>query len=172
MTENNFDPNTGEPLNGGNKAEQPAPESQVYQESTQQQYNPNPAPMPQQYGQPNPYQTVPPEIRKWNWGAFSFNVWWGIGNKAYLTLLCLIPCFNLIWYFVCGAKGNEWAWKSGEFKDVEQFMAAQRTWNRAGLVCFIINIAGVALVLIFYAAIIALLTPFIDDYASSYVYQY
>lgn len=34
------------------------------------------------------------------------NIMWGIGNKSYLTLLCLIPLFNIIWIFVCGAKGN------------------------------------------------------------------
>ena len=47
---------------------------------------------------------VPSEIKKWNWGAFMMNIMWGIGNKSYLTLLCLIPLFNIIWIFVCGAK--------------------------------------------------------------------
>lgn len=50
---------------------------------------------------------VPEEIKKWNWGAFSLNILWGIGNKTYLPLLCLIPFFNLVWIFVCGIKGNE-----------------------------------------------------------------
>jgi hypothetical protein len=139
MSDNNFDPGQGQ--------------TPPYSPPPQPQYNPNPAPTPPpQYG-PNPYMEVPPEIRKWNWGAFSFNLFWGIGNKAWLALLCLIPCFNIIWMFVCGALGNQWAWKSGEFKDVEQFMAAQRTWNRAGLVYFIINIAGVVLLLLFWGAI-------------------
>ena len=55
---------------------------------------------------------VPQEIKNWNWGAFMFNIAWGIGNNSYLTLLCLIPLFNLVWIFICGAKGNEWAWKN------------------------------------------------------------
>jgi hypothetical protein len=150
MTENNFDPHTGEPLNNDTDSAQATPDPQVRQEtSPPPQFNPNPAPMPTpQYGQPNPYQAVPPEIRKWNWGAFMFNIIWGIGNKAYMSLLCLIPCFNFIWIFFCGAKGNEWAWKSGEFKDVEQFMAVQRTWNRAGFVYFIIWLCVIVLYLI------------------------
>ena len=83
---------------------------------------------------------VPSEIKKWNWGAFMMNIMWGIGNKSYLTLLCLIPLFNIIWIFVCGAKGNEWAWKNGNYSSPEEFFLVQNTWNRAGFVSFIITI--------------------------------
>lgn len=83
--------------------------------------------------------SIPPEIKKWNWGAFIYNIFWGFGSYSYLPLLCLIPIFNLVWIFVCGAKGNEWAWKSGKFNNVEEFLAIQETWNRAGLVSFIIS---------------------------------
>lgn len=85
---------------------------------------------------------VPVEVKKWNWGALMFNIMWGIGNKCYLPLLCLIPLFNIVWVFVCGAKGNEWAWKKGNYTDVETFLAVQNTWNRAGIVGFIILILG------------------------------
>ena len=84
---------------------------------------------------------VPVEIKGWNWGAFMYNIFWGIGNKTYLPLLCLIPLFNFIWIFVCGFKGNEWAWQKGDYTDVETFKAVQATWNRAGLVQFILTIA-------------------------------
>ena len=47
---------------------------------------------------------VPAEIKKWNWGAFMMNIMWGIGNKSYLTLLCLIPLFNIVWIFICERK--------------------------------------------------------------------
>ncbi|CAI3639112.1 ribonuclease G [Clostridium neonatale] len=70
---------------------------------------------------------VPSEIKKWNWGAFMMNIMWGIGNKSYLTLLCLIPLFNIIWIFVCGAKGNEWAWKNGNYSSPEEFFLVQNT---------------------------------------------
>jgi hypothetical protein len=141
MSDNNFDPNTGMPT--GNVYVEPRPANPY----------PNSVPPPQ-YG-PNPYMEVPPEIRKWNWGAFYFGWAWGVGNKAYLALLTLVPCFNFIWMFFCGALGNQWAWKSGEFKDVEQFMAVQRTWNRAGFISFLVTVGLSILGAISYAALIA-----------------
>lgn len=90
---------------------------------------------------------VPEEIKKWNWGAFSMSIIWGIGNKTYLPLLCLIPVFNLVWVFVCGAKGNEWAWRDGGYTDVETFNRVQGTWKRAGIAVLIIY--GVIFVLYF-----------------------
>lgn len=83
---------------------------------------------------------VPSEVKKWNWGAFMMNIVWGIGNKSYLTLLCLIPLFNFIWIFVCGAKGNEWAWKNGNYSNPREFFLVQDTWNRAGLISFILAV--------------------------------
>lgn len=98
--------------------------------------------------------TVPTEVKGWNWGAFIFNIFWGIGNKTYLPLLCLIPGFNLIWMFVCGFKGNEWAWKDGDHNNIETFKAVQATWNRAGLVYFIITITFIVLYVLVIGAII------------------
>lgn len=101
--------------------------------------------------EPNPYRdrtsemtmnAIPEEVKGWNWGAFAFNIFWGIGNKSYLPLLCLIPFFNLVWIFVCGAKGNEWAWQNGEYTSIEEFKAVQATWKRAGLVQAILMIVG------------------------------
>jgi hypothetical protein len=103
-------------------------------------------------------KTTPAEIRGWNWGAFMYNIFWGIGNKSYLPLLCLIPVFNLIWIFVCGFKGNEWAWQKGNYRDVETFKAVQATWNRAGLFQFLLAIVGVLLYVFVFAAAIASLS--------------
>ncbi len=93
---------------------------------------------------------TPNEVKGWNWGAFMFNIVWGIGNKTYLPLLCLIPLFNIVWIFVCGFKGNEWAWQSGNFlhEDIDTFKAIQKTWNRAGFVWFIVAIAIVLIYLL------------------------
>jgi hypothetical protein len=96
---------------------------------------------------------VPLEIKRWNWGAFMFNFIWGIGNKTYMPLFVLIPFFNIVWIFVCGAKGNEWAWKAGEYKSVEEFNMVQSTWNRAGLVSFIISVVSCILMILFSAVI-------------------
>ncbi|EJE98725.1 hypothetical protein [Liquorilactobacillus mali] len=100
-------------------------------------------------------KVVPAGVKGWNWGAFMYNIFWGIGNKTYLPLLCLIPLFSIIWVFVCGFKGNEWAWQKGNYKDVETFKAVQSTWNRAGLVQFIIAIVVIILYFLFFAALIS-----------------
>lgn len=113
------------------------------------------------YGAPTPtynpaYGEVPPEVKKWNWGAFMFNMMWGIGSHTYLPLLCLIPFFNIIWVFVCGAKGNEWAWKSGKFNNLDHFLAAQETWNRAGIFSIIITGSILALYILGIILVLAL----------------
>lgn len=102
---------------------------------------------------------VPAEIKKWNWGAFNFNAFWGIGNKTYLPLLCFIPYFNFIWAFVCGFKGNEWAWKSGKYtpNDIEKFLTIQNTWNRGGLARFIFSMVITIIVFILYGFLFAAL---------------
>ncbi|MFC6163800.1 ribonuclease G [Lactiplantibacillus dongliensis] len=101
---------------------------------------------------------TPAEIKGWNWGAFMYHYIWGIGNHTYLPLLCLIPFFNLIWIFVCGAKGNEWAWRSGDYHDVETFKKVQATWNLAGLVAFLFTfITTLIAVFFFWTAIESIL---------------
>ncbi|CUS25882.1 hypothetical protein FC70_GL000726 [Paucilactobacillus oligofermentans DSM 15707 = LMG 22743] len=97
---------------------------------------------------------VPQEVKGWNWGAFMFNIYWGIGNKSYLPLLTLIPIFNIIWIFVVGFKGNAWAWQKGGYKDVATFKAVQATWNRAGLVAFILTIIVVIAYFLMFATLI------------------
>ena len=72
-----------------------------------------------------------------------YNIW-GLGNKTYLPLMCLIPIFNIVWIFVCGTKGNEWAWKKENYKDTDTFLAVQKTWNRAGIFQFVITIIALA----------------------------
>ena len=98
---------------------------------------------------------IPYEIKKWNWGAFMYNIMWGIGNKSYLTLLCLIPIFNIVWVFVCGAKGNQWAWENGNYSDPREFFLVQDTWNRAGFIGFIIALIFIVIYFIFFAVMIS-----------------
>lgn len=80
----------------------------------------------------------------WNWGAFMMPLQFGIGNKAYLTLLILVPFLNFVWYFVCGAQGAKWAFDSGYFANVDEFNGAMKTWNRSGFVMFIFVLAAFA----------------------------
>lgn len=78
------------------------------------------------------------DLPRWHWGAFMFNVWWGLGNRTYWPLLCLLPIpgWWLIWAIVCGFKGNQWAWTTRRV-DEETYVEIQLSWQRAGLWAFI-----------------------------------
>lgn len=110
----------------------------------------------------------PPEIMKWNWGAFMYNMWWGIGFKTYLPLLCLIPLFGIVWIFICGAKGNKWAWESGNYESVQDFLSKQDSWNRAGFVTFWVALAVIVICTIMSIAIGATLLSVFDAYNTYY----
>jgi Cytochrome oxidase complex assembly protein 1 len=71
-------------------------------------------------------KSIPPEIDRWNWGAFLLNWIWGIGNNTFIALLTLIPLFGLIMPFVLGAKGSRWAWRNGRWDSVDHFRRVQR----------------------------------------------
>jgi Cytochrome oxidase complex assembly protein 1 len=77
---------------------------------------------------------IPPEIDRWNWGAFLFNWIWGIGNNTYIALLALIPVVGIVMMFVLGAKGSRWAWRNGRWDSVEHFKRVQRKWAIWGFV--------------------------------------
>jgi hypothetical protein len=75
---------------------------------------------------------IPQEIRGWNWGAFLLNWIWGIGNNVWIGLLCFIPFFSIIWIFVLGAKGTEWAWRNKRWDNIEHYRSTQKVWAIVG----------------------------------------
>ena len=77
---------------------------------------------------------IPPEIRGWNWGAFSLSLIWGLSHRVWITLIGFIPPLQFVMPFVLGAKGNEWAWQNQKWHSVEHFRRTQRNWALAGLV--------------------------------------
>ena len=96
-------------------------------------------------GQPlNQPAEIPPELDRWNWGAFFLNWIWGIGNSTFIALLALIPVVNLIMIFVLGARGSRWAWQNRAWRDAEQFRKTQRNWAIAGLAVWVVSIGGCA----------------------------
>lgn len=95
---------------------------------------------------------VPEEVRGWSWGAFGLTWIWGVFNGVLISLLALIPGFVVVWAFVLGAKGNEWAWRNKKWDSIEHFKSAQRPWNIAGIVLFAISM--VALVVIVPAVLV------------------
>ena len=84
---------------------------------------------------------VPQEIRGWNWGAFLLGLIWGAGNNVWWSLLLFIPYFNILWTFVMGIKGSEWAWRSKRWESIEHFKGTQATWTKWGVVLFVVPFA-------------------------------
>lgn len=80
-----------------------------------------------------PKEELHPELKRWNWGAFILNWIWGLGNRTYLALICLIPGINIIMAFVLGAQGSRWAWNNRQWDSLEQFMQVQKLWSLFGL---------------------------------------
>lgn len=74
------------------------------------------------------------ELRKWNWGAFFLTWIWGLGNGTWLALLSLLGPLNVPMMFLLGFKGNAWAWKHGNWRDLAHFRATQKKWAFAGLI--------------------------------------
>jgi hypothetical protein len=86
---------------------------------------------------------IPPEIRAWNWGAFFLGWIWGVSHRVWIALLALIPYVGIVMAFVLGAKGNEWAWASRKWDNVEHFKKTQRNWAYGG---FAVAFAGVVVI--------------------------
>ncbi|PAX60722.1 serine/threonine protein kinase [Brunnivagina elsteri] len=102
----------------------------------------------------NTNETVPEEILGWNWGAFLMPWGWLWTNQVWIGLLCFFPSIGLLMSIALGAKGNEWAWKSRRWRNIEHFKQHQRGWAIAGL--FI----GAPASLMLWAAAIAIVKAF------------
>lgn len=81
----------------------------------------------------NTIETVPEEILGWNWGAFLMPWLWMWPNKVGYGVFCFVPYIGLVMAIAIGVKGNEWAWKSRQWRSIEQFKAHQRGWAIAGI---------------------------------------
>lgn len=93
---------------------------------------------------------IPPELDRWNWGAFFLNWIWGIGNSTFIALLCLVPLLGFVMMFVLGARGSRWAWRNRVWRDAEHFRKTQRYWAIAGLAIWL------AVIGLFTAAIVSI----------------
>lgn len=86
-------------------------------------------------------EPLPQHVIGWCWGGFFLGWIWGLGNRTYWALLCLIPGVNIIMHFVLGIKGREWAWKNNSWKSIASFKRTQRIWSIAGLItCIVIAV--------------------------------
>lgn len=110
---------------------------------------------------------IPPEIDNWNWGAFFLNWIWGIGNSAFIALLCLIPFVNIVMIFIVGANGNKWAWRNKRWDSIEHFKSVQKKWTQWGVGLFLVN--SIIIVILIIASINASNSSYdsYDDYSTA-----
>lgn len=152
-----FHENRETPLNDVSAKDEPA-DTQLYpRDAFDKKPSMEPALEKREYPPNTRFDTPPQEISnytptqgpgKFNWGAFTLTVAWGIGNRVYLCLLALIPGINLIMSLLAGFKGNDWALENNRYRDLEEFSKIQETWNRAGFIFFIIAIIPSAFILL------------------------
>lgn len=109
--------------------------------------------------------------KKWNWGAFSFSLWWGIANRVWLCFIVFVPLVNIVWPFIMAYNGNKWAYdkfKADGLGEVDKFNYAQKTWNSAGFWAFIV----VAAVIVFYIILVAVFGIVIFSSSQNYSNSY
>lgn len=84
---------------------------------------------------------VPPEVDRWNWGAFLLGWIWGIAHNTWISLLLFVPVVNLVMPFVLGARGSRWAWRNRRWESVARFRTVQRRWAIAGVLVLGVMVA-------------------------------
>jgi hypothetical protein len=90
-----------------------------------------------------------PLLNGWNWGGFFLSWMWCLAHERISTgvlilVLGIIPGLGTLvrWGFkiYLGVKGNELAWSSRRFRDINEFNDIQRAWTVWGIVIFVISI--------------------------------
>lgn len=121
--------------------------SNLQHNSYQPQGPQQPIEQPIQFQQPvvpsvTPPAQVPENLNKFSWGGFILGWIWGVCNGVYWSLLQFIPFVNLIVTILLGVKGRKSAWESSSKKwsSPEEFERIQHSWDKAGLILFIISI--------------------------------
>lgn len=89
------------------------------------------------------YDEVPEVIKGWNWGAFTYTLYWCIAMNLFKIeehFLVWNPLVGFTLPFHYGANGNALAWRSRNWNSVEHFISTQRVWNVIGLGSIIVQI--------------------------------
>lgn len=94
---------------------------------------------------------LPPELKKFNWGAFLLTWIWGLGNNVRIALIALanvllfVPAISLIagillfaFQIWLGINGNRLAWESKNWNSVEEFNTVQKNWAKWGVILVLV----------------------------------
>lgn len=93
------------------------------------------------------HKQLPPELKKFNWGALCLTWIWGIGNNVRIALwglasiLMFIPVIGwvvaialLVFQIWLGINGNKLAWENKNWENAEQFNKVQKQWAMWGVI--------------------------------------
>lgn len=72
----------------------------------------------------------------------------------------VIFVFTIMFSFICGYRGNEWAWRKGNHTNTETFLKVQQTWNRAGIFSLIMCIIILILLIVIIVSCLSYLSNF------------
>lgn len=95
-------------------------------------------------------------VFKFNFGAFLLGFIFALVTGAYKCLITLIPFLNIVFMFISGFKGEQWAWESGKYSTEDDFREVMNKWNKIGKISFIILCVLVGLYLLFVFGLMAL----------------
>lgn len=109
---------------------------------------PSQAAAAQPYNYPVGESAVPP-TKGWSWGAFGLTWIWGIRFKVWLAFLTFIPGLSLVWTFVLGFKGREWAWKNKGMAVDEELAASLKRWDKWGFILLIVSFLATGIIYFF-----------------------
>jgi prepilin-type processing-associated H-X9-DG protein len=76
----------------------------------------------------------------WCWGAFGLSWIWGIGNRVWLSFLCMVPYVGPIFGIWLAIAGHKLAWQNRRFESFQQYRDTMRVWNTWGLAIFMISL--------------------------------
>jgi hypothetical protein len=98
---------------------------------------------------------VPTALGDWNWGGFLLTWIWGIGNNVWWSFLVFVPLLGLmVMPWVLAFKGNEWAWRSRRWDNIDHFKRVQHTWAVWG---WAVSIASAVLLVLSMLAAVGML---------------
>ncbi len=88
--------------------------------------------------------SLPPRMRRWNWGAWFFGWIWAVAHRVPLgwVLFILMVPFSALYL---GMRGNHIAWKYRRFSGPEEFYWTEVAWGRAGIAAIALSLVLVVL---------------------------
>lgn len=98
---------------------------------------------------------LPKKYRTFNFGAFGGGVIWAFAHQMYAAAILILigsmltsGILGIAGCIYLGVKGNELAWESRNFDDIQDFLDCQRAWTMFAIIPFIVFLASSILLFI------------------------